>query len=128
MTPAEVARVLTKASAFDQRTIGETDVLAWHEVIGRHEAADALAAVTRHYTETRERLMPADLMRHMKAIREERRRAEQASAPLALPSRFEDDEERDLRVKEGVAHCKDVLKPVFDMLAARREARQREAS
>jgi hypothetical protein len=124
----QVIDVLAKAAAFDNRKVGEVDVLAWHEVIGRYDVSDALAAVTRHYTETRDRLMPADLMRHMKTIREERSRAQKAAAPLALPSRFETDEERDVRIKQGLAQCQDVLKPVFDMLAARREKRQREAS
>lgn len=128
MNHEQVIDVLAKAAAFDNRKVGEVDVLAWHEVIGRYEVADALAAVTRHYTETRDRLMPADLMRHMKAIREERSRAQKAAAPLALPSRFETDEERNLRIKGGMAQCNEVLKPVFDMLAARREKRHREAS
>jgi hypothetical protein len=119
----EVIDVLAKAAAFDNRKVGEVDVLAWHEVIGRYEAGEALQAVTRHYGETRDRLMPADLIRHIKAIREDRRRRAQHSAPLALPSRFEDDEERSLRIKEGVAHCKDVLQPVFDMLAEKRRQR-----
>ncbi len=81
MTPAEVARVLAKASAYDQRTIGETDVAAWHEILGRYDYADALSAVARHYAETRERLMPADLIKQIKAVREERRRLEQQARP-----------------------------------------------
>lgn len=125
MTPAEVARLLSKASAFDQRTIGELDVAAWHEILVRVDLADALAAVTRHYTETRERLMPADVVRHARSIREDRRGKETDSHPemLALPSRFETDEERNVRIKAGVSQCRDVLQPVMDMLAAKRAAR-----
>lgn len=130
MTPGDVIDVLAKAAAFDQRTVGQADILAWHEILHRIDRADALTAVAAHYAESRERLMPADVVRLGRIARLDRERAARirTSAPLALPSRFEDDEERNLRVKEGVAHCKDVLQPVFDMLAARREARQGAAS
>ena len=123
MTPDEVAVVLSKAALVDNRTIGEEEVMAWHEIVRRIDLADALAAVPRHYGETRDRLMPADLIRHAKAVREERARHDRRSAPLALPSRYEDDDLRNLRIKEGVAQCKDVLQPVFDMLAEKRRQR-----
>lgn len=123
MTPAEVARVLTKASAFDQRTIGETDVAAWHEIVARVDLADGLAAVTRHYTETSARIMPADLLRHAKAAREDRRRREvgrQQTPPLALPSRYEPDMIRDLQIERGAAHCREVLGPIMAQLQQHR--------
>lgn len=113
MTPAEVARVLAKASAFDQRTIGETDVAAWHEILGRFDYTDALQAVARHYGETRDRLMPADVVRLMKVIREERQRLEARSAPRALPGRYEDDPERDVRNKENLQRIRrEVIAPL----------------
>lgn len=128
MTPEDVIDVLTKAAAFDQRTVGQADVVAWHEVLLKVDRADALAAVTRHYTESCDRLMPADVLRHARAIREDRRGREKAAAPLALPSRYESDEERDVRLERGLAQCKAVLGPVFDMLAERRRKRLEEAS
>jgi len=123
MTPEDVIDVLAKAAAFDQRTVGQADVLAWHEILQRLERDDALAAVTRHYAESRERLMPADVLRHARSVREDRRGREKAAEPLALPSRYETDEERNLRIKEGVAQCRDVLQPVMDMLAEKRRKR-----
>jgi hypothetical protein len=123
MTPEDVIDVLAKAAAFDQRTVGQADILAWHEILQKLDRADALAAVTRHYAESRERLMPADVLRHARSLREDRRGREKAAEPRALPSRYESDEERNLRIKEGVAHCKDVLQPVFDMLAEKRRKR-----
>ena len=113
MTPAEVARVLAKASAFDQRTIGEADVAAWHEVVGRYEYADALAAVAGHYAVTRDRLMPADLIKQIRIVREDRARIEKSTAPLALPGRYEDDPDRDKRNKENIARIKrDLIGPL----------------
>ena len=76
MTPDEVAIVLTKASAFDQRTIGETDVMAWHEVLVDIAVDDALAAVTEHYRDSSTRLWPADLRRIAAGIDHRRRGAE----------------------------------------------------
>jgi hypothetical protein len=123
MTPAEVARVLAKAAAFDQRTIGEADVAAWHEIVAKVELADGLAAVTRHYTETGARIMPADLLRHARAAREDRRRREvgrQAVPALALPSRYEPDMIRDLQIERGAAQCREVLGPIMARLQQHR--------
>ena len=123
MTPAEVARVLAKASAFDQRTIGEADVAAWYEIVARVDLVDALIAVTRHYTETSARIMPADLLRHAKVAREDRRRREvgrHAAPPLALPSRYEPDMIRDIQIERGAAQCREVLGPIMARLQQHR--------
>jgi len=105
--PAEVAKLLAKCAAYDQRTVGEADVLAWHEILARVDLADAFEAVRRHYAESRERVMPADILRLSRQIREERNRA--TAEPLALPSRFEVDEIRDQRLKAGLALVRSVL-------------------
>lgn len=118
MTPADVVRLLAKASAFDQRTVGESDVLAWHEILYRYELADGLAAVTRHYTEERARLMPADLVKHMRAIRDDRKRLEAKHPVRELPGRFETDEERDERNKAHIARIRtEILAPLAPLLA-----------
>lgn len=78
MTPGDTARVLAKAAAFDQRTIGEADVRAWHEVLSDLHPADALAAVTEHYTETDQRIMPVHVRRRAITIGAERLRLERA--------------------------------------------------
>lgn len=122
MTPSEVARVLAKASAFDQRTVGAADVAAWHEILHRVELADALDAVRDHYTGSTDRLMPADVVRLARLSRDERRRRQRVSAVLALPSRFEADQERDERLERGLALCVEAIAPVLAELARRREA------
>lgn len=115
MTPADTARVLAKASAYDLRTVGEADVLAWHEVLADIEYTDALAAVTRHYRNRTDRLMPAHIREHVREIRAER--ARQAPHPVrALPSRFEDDALRSIRVRAGVAKCSEVLGAIRERL------------
>lgn len=83
MTPGDTARVLAKAAAYDQRTIGEADVLAWHDAIGDLDFADAMAAVTRHYRDHIERMMPAHVRKAVAEIRAGRRPA--IAAPEANP-------------------------------------------
>lgn len=72
MTPADTARVLAAAAAFDQRTVGTADVAAWHSALGELEYADARDAVTRHYRTTAERIMPVHVLQYAKEIRAER--------------------------------------------------------
>lgn len=76
MTPGDTARILTKAAAYDNRTIGEADIAAWHEIIGYLDVRDCLAAVTAHYAEQRDRAMPADIRRLAIGIRDDRNRRE----------------------------------------------------
>lgn len=74
MTPGDVARVLAAAAARDNRTIGDADVLAWHQDIGDLDYPLALLAVSRHYRQTRERIMPCDVRQHVAELADEQRR------------------------------------------------------
>lgn len=65
--------LLTKMAAYDQRTIGEADVAAWHEVLPEEVGiVDALASVPAHYSRSRDRMMPADVIDAVTAVRRER--------------------------------------------------------
>lgn len=127
MTPSEVGQVLAKAAAFDRRTVGEVDILAWLEAIGDLPLEDALAAVTRHYRESDTWLKPSHIRDQVIAIRNERA-SRQHSEALELPSRFETDVTRDINLKAGVAQCRDVLRPILERLEAAREGEQLSAS
>jgi hypothetical protein len=124
MTKAEVALLLAAAAGRDRRTIGETDVLAWHEDIGDLDYADAREALRQHYRETTEWVMPAHIRRLVRQIRDERRRLEQAHEVRALPGRFEDDVTRDIRIRAGVAQCRDVLAAIHERLEQQRDQGQ----
>jgi hypothetical protein len=76
MTPGDTARVLSKCAAFDNRSIDDPDVAAWHEVLANLELQDALAAVTAHYREQTQRAMPADIRRLAISERDRRQSAE----------------------------------------------------
>ncbi|MEV0015403.1 zinc finger domain-containing protein [Streptomyces tendae] len=65
MTPSETAELLGLAAAFDRRTVGKADVLAWQTILADIDYTAARNAVTAHYgTETRW-IMPADIRQHV---------------------------------------------------------------
>lgn len=72
MTPAEAALVLTKCCAYDQRTIGKADAMAWAEVLADVARDDAMHAVVTWYRDHRERVMPSDIRAIVKSIRDDR--------------------------------------------------------
>lgn len=111
MTPDQTATVLAKCAAVDQRTIGRADVLAWHELVGHLDHADALEAVKRWYGTHRDRIMPSDLLDEAKAIRKER--DEQQHHPVReLPSKFEQDVARDRRIGDGMSAVRPILRAI----------------
>lgn len=61
MTPGDVINLLTLAAAYDQRTVGEADVAAWHQALFKLDKDEAEAAVIDYYQKNRERIMPADV-------------------------------------------------------------------
>lgn len=101
MTKSQIALLLTACAARDQRTIGETDVLAWSEDLGDLDYDDALQAVSLHYRESTDRIMPAHVRRQCRIIRDKRRAGQNIAAIKASvqPS----DEERIRRNKARLA-------------------------
>ena len=72
MTQDDVIDVLTKCAAYDQRTVGKYDVLAWFEVLDDLARADALTAVADWYREHHERIMPSNVRAGVEAIQARR--------------------------------------------------------
>lgn len=81
MTIDETIDLLTVAAAYDLRKVGETDAIAWHAAVGDLDFGDCRAAVVGHYQETRDRLMPADVRRRVKAMRRDRLERHPIPAP-----------------------------------------------
>jgi hypothetical protein len=67
--PSEVAQLLAFCAAFDRRTVGEADAMAWHTVLGHIPYEQAREAVTAHYSNTREWIMPADILQRVRKAR-----------------------------------------------------------
>jgi hypothetical protein len=71
MSKSDVALLLAAIAAYDQRTIGEADVEAWHAAAqyAKWDTEGARLAVVAHYAETRQRIMPADVTVGIRATR-----------------------------------------------------------
>lgn len=83
MTLDETIDLLTVAVAFDRRTVGEADAIAWHAAVGDLDFADSREAVIAHYRASRDWIMPADVRSRVKALRRDRLDREIAPAPPA---------------------------------------------
>lgn len=71
MTPADAARILAVAAAFDRRTVGETDAKVWADALGDLDPRDCVEAVRAHYRDSTAWCMPA----HVRRLVEQHRRA-----------------------------------------------------
>lgn len=81
MTIEEAIDLLSLAAAYDRRTIGESDAVAWHAALDDIAFGEAQAAVIAHYRDSRDWLMPADVRRRVKAARRDRLDREILPAP-----------------------------------------------
>jgi hypothetical protein len=61
VTPEETGKLLGICAAYDRRTVGEADVIAWYRVTGDLPYTGCEAAVIAWYTTHREWIMPADI-------------------------------------------------------------------
>lgn len=114
MSPLETARILAWAAAFDRRTIGEADVLAWCEALDGVSVDDALAAVTEHYRSSTGWLMPAHVRRHAEHLDHERRRLERENferAALAAEAGDPTRRDRSPEVQALLDHLREQLGP-----------------
>ncbi|NUP19241.1 MAG: hypothetical protein HOZ81_24745 [Streptomyces sp.] len=85
MTPAETAELLGLCAAFDRRTIGKTDVLAWQTVLADIDPDAAKQAVTAHYAAETRWIMPADIRATVQAQRAARLAQHTDPTPTADP-------------------------------------------
>lgn len=72
MNRTEVATLLMKACAIDKRTLGETDVIAWHEILSPFKFDDAEAALKAHFTNSMDYLTPAHIVAGCRRIANDR--------------------------------------------------------
>jgi len=132
----QVGALLKVLAAYDGRNVGEADLMVWGRQMVDIEYVDAVEAAHQHYAESREWARPSDI-RHLaqgfynrrnrrpevvapgcvEPDPAERRRFGQSDAgPLALPGRFETDEERDER---NHANAQKIRREVIAPLVAR---------
>lgn len=124
MTPGDVARVLAACMNFDGRQMPEGRdearqfTMAWFTVIGDLALEDALEAVRRHYMTSTKWAMPANIREGVKQLHRERER-DRPNELRALPSRFEEDGDRDARLDRGVSGARSAMQAVFEAMARR---------
>lgn len=85
MNRAQVAELLTLITAFDRRTLGDADIVAWHSVLDDIEVTDAAEAVRRHYRTSSEWIMPADVRRGAAEVVRERSIGQWAPGQFGVP-------------------------------------------
>lgn len=85
MTPQEASLVLAKLAAFDRRTVGEMEIRAWADALQGISVADALEAVSRHYRDTRDFAMPADVIGQARKLVKERGEQRWAALQRGVP-------------------------------------------
>ena len=77
MNKSETAVLLAFCAAYDQRTIGDADVLAWHQAlespwVPNIDLDEAQEAVVAWYRETSQRITVADVLKRVKTGRADR--------------------------------------------------------
>lgn len=65
---------LAAAAAFDRRTTGDADILAWYKVLKDYRFEDAQQALEEHYSSSNDWMMPFHVIQGIKGIRERRLR------------------------------------------------------
>lgn len=95
MKPSEAVLLLAKAAAFDRRTVGDADAIAWAEALGDTDMTLALESITQHYRETTDWIMPNHILRYVREIQQSRLR--DAGSP-DYPSDLTQAQERAYRI------------------------------
>lgn len=73
MNKTEVAKLLTMASAIDNRTVGTETVEAWHMVIGDLEYDDATTVMFDHFRNSTDYLTPRQIIVGVEALNRRRK-------------------------------------------------------
>lgn len=81
MNIEETTKALALAQAYDNRTVGEGNVMAWHMILKDLDAADVMQAIGRHYAADTAWIMPAHVLRLAREIEQERARDARQWAP-----------------------------------------------
>lgn len=83
MNATETGQLLAFAALYDNRKVGDPDVVAWLEAIGDLPYPDARSAVAAHYGQSTERIMPGHVRTRVKAMRRERLERDPVAPPPA---------------------------------------------
>lgn len=68
----ETGEVLAKIQAFNNRNVDEAVLRAWHDALNDQQLQDCLRAVTDHFKESNEWIMPSHIIQRVKEYRRSR--------------------------------------------------------
>jgi len=85
VTRADAARLLGIAAAIDNRKVTEEAATMWAQILGGLDPEDCARAITQHFTDSTEWLMPAHVRAGVRRIRSERLSREPEPVPDADP-------------------------------------------
>lgn len=69
MNLVDTSKLLAVIATVDRRTVGETDIVAWHDLLEDVTLDDALTAVREHRRESAEWIQPAHIVARVRKIR-----------------------------------------------------------
>lgn len=69
----ETSAVLAKIQSFDNRTVDEVNIMAWHEILEPFALQDCLQAVVKYFSRYSAWIMPAHILDHVREIESARR-------------------------------------------------------
>jgi hypothetical protein len=84
MDKIEVAKLLTRASAVDNRILSEATVEAWHELLWSVDYELAVLAVNEHFKTSTDYLLPVHIVQGVKVQRDRRDRQARVEAAKAI--------------------------------------------
>jgi len=124
MNPSDTARLLAATAAYDRRTVGEMDVLAWHKAIGDLDLDEAIEAVARHYGHSTDWCQPAHVRAGVNALHAEQRDAARAEREeLERQQRYAALDNRPVADRSDELQA--LLKSTAEKLATTESSRQR---
>lgn len=85
MNKLETSQALALAQAYDRRTVGEMDVLAWQKILGGLPYDDVVQAITDWYSETSEWIMPVNVRVGVAKIDKARKASPWAPGQQGIP-------------------------------------------
>ena len=108
LTPADAARLLALAAAYDKRTTSETDDIAWADALYDLDPEDCAEAIRLHYRETDAWLMPAHVRQRVAYIRNAR-----ADERHNLELRRQIEAGHDIDVARAKAAFEELVRPIM---------------
>jgi len=102
MNEPEAFKLLTLASARDNRTVDQAIAKVWATDLARIDYHEAVEALRLHYSETTDWLLPVHVVRCVQRLRTQRRLEEDRQLSIAQRTLRAEQEERDRLIEMGV--------------------------